>query len=51
MDYELEEASKKLQGDILEKALAKAELMIQEQISKEDQDRLIDEYLQKVEAQ
>ncbi len=51
MDYELEEASKKIQGDILEKALAKAELMIQEQISKEDQDRLIDEYLQKVEAQ
>jgi F-type H+-transporting ATPase subunit b len=51
MDYELKEASKKLQGDILEKALAKAELMIQEQISKEDQDRLIDEYLQKVEAQ
>lgn len=51
MDYEFKEASKKLQEDIFEKALAKAESIIKGQISNDDQDRLIDEYLQKVEAQ
>jgi F-type H+-transporting ATPase subunit b len=51
MDYEFKEASKKLQEDIFDKALAKAESIIKGQISNDDQDRLIDEYLQKVEAQ
>lgn len=51
MDHELKEATMKLQGDILEKALAKAELMIKDQISKDDHNRLIDDYLERVEAQ
>ncbi len=35
---------------ILEKALLKAEEIIQERITDEDQDRLVDEYLEKVVA-
>ncbi len=51
MDHELKEASKRLQVDIFEKALVKAESMIKDQISKDDNNRLIDEYLERVEAQ
>jgi len=50
MEFELKEASARLQAEILEKALTKAESMIQSKILPEDQDRLIDEYLIKVEA-
>jgi len=50
MEFELKDASAKLQSEILEKALAKAEAMIQNKILPEDQDRLIDEYLNKVES-
>jgi len=50
MEFELKEASAKLQAEILEKALTKAESMVRSKILPEDQDRLIDEYLIKVEA-
>jgi F-type H+-transporting ATPase subunit b len=50
MEFELKTASAQLQSEILEKALAKAEATIQNKILPEDQDRLIDEYLNKVEA-
>ncbi len=50
MEFEMKEASARLQAEILEKALTKAESMIQSKILPEDQDRLIDEYLIKVEA-
>ncbi len=50
MEFELKEASAALKVEILAKALAKAESMIQNKILPEDQGRLIDEYLKKVEA-
>ena len=40
----------KLQKDILGKALIKAEEIIQQRITAEDQERLVDEYLEKVVA-
>lgn len=45
-----ERAKTELQGAILEKAIEKAEAKIMENISAEDQDRLVDEYLEKVVA-
>ncbi len=45
-----ERARGELQGVILEKALEKAEAKIRENISAEDQDRLVDDYLEKVVA-
>ena len=51
MEYELKGASLKLQAEIFEKAMAKAESIIKNKISSQDQDRLIDDYLKKVEAQ
>jgi F-type H+-transporting ATPase subunit b len=48
--YEFEQARKNLREDILEKAIAKAERMIKDRISTEDQERLVDEYLDKVVA-
>ncbi|MEW5908700.1 MAG: hypothetical protein AB1659_02740, partial [Thermodesulfobacteriota bacterium] len=51
MEYELKEASTKIQVEIIEKALAKAESIIKGKISSKDQDRLIEDYLKKVEAQ
>ena len=48
--YEFEQAKMTLQAEIVEKALAKAEALIKEQISAKDQERLVDEYLQKVVA-
>ncbi len=50
MEFELKEASAALQSEILEQALAKAESMIQSKITAKDQERLLDEYLTKVEA-
>jgi F-type H+-transporting ATPase subunit b len=39
-----------LQAEVLEKSLAKAEEIIKARISADDQNRLVDEYLEKVEA-
>ncbi len=50
IEHEFKTAKVKLQADILEKALVKAEEIIQERITAEDQDRLVDEYLEKVVA-
>ena len=47
---EFEQAKLTLQAEIVEKALAKAETLIKDQISAKDQDRLVDEYLEKVVA-
>jgi len=48
IEYEFKQATLKLQEEILEKALAKAEGIIREKISSEDQNRLVDEYIEKV---
>lgn len=47
---EFKKAKSKLHEEILEKALVKAEDIIQNKITGEDQDRLVDEYLEKVVA-
>ena len=47
---EFNQAKHSLQAEIVEKALAKAEELIKDRISAEDQDRLVDEYLEKVVA-
>jgi F-type H+-transporting ATPase subunit b len=48
--YEFNQAKLQLQAEIFEKALAKAEALIKNKISDADQDRLVDEYLDKVVA-
>jgi F-type H+-transporting ATPase subunit b len=48
--HEFKQAKLELQAEIVEKALAKAESIIQKKISAEDQNRLVDDYLQKVVA-
>ena len=48
--HEFGQAKLYLQAEIVEKALAKAEKMIKDQIAAEDQSRLVDEYLEKVGA-
>jgi F-type H+-transporting ATPase subunit b len=48
--YEFNQAKQSLQAEIVEKALAKAEQLITDRISADDQDRLVDEYLEKVVA-
>jgi len=40
----------KLQQEALEKALAKAEEIIKNKVTSQDQERLVDEYLKKVVA-
>lgn len=50
IENEFESARRRLQEEIIEKAIAKAEEMVKEEISKEDQERLVDEYLEKVVA-
>lgn len=50
IEHEFKMAKIKLQEDILGKALEKAEEIIQQRITAEDQDRLVDEYLEKVVA-
>ncbi len=47
---EFNQAKHSLQAEIVEKALAKAESLIKDRISAEDQERLVDEYLEKVVA-
>jgi len=50
IDYEFSQAKLALQKDVMEKALVKAEEIIKARISGEDQERLVDEYLNKVEV-
>ena len=50
IEHEFKQAKLKLQEEIFETSLAKAEEIIKGKISGEDQDRLVDEYLRKVEA-
>jgi F-type H+-transporting ATPase subunit b len=50
IEQEFKTAKSRLQQDIAEKALAQAELLVKASISSEDQDRLVDEYLDKVVA-
>ncbi len=50
IDQEFAQAKRKLQEDILENALAKAEDILTGSISAMDQERLVDEYLEKVVA-
>jgi F-type H+-transporting ATPase subunit b len=50
IDHEFKQAKAQLQSEIIEQALEKAEKKIIEKISSDDQDRLVDEYLEKVVA-
>jgi F-type H+-transporting ATPase subunit b len=50
IEYEMKSARERLQADVVEKALQKAESRLKERMTVEDQDRLIDEYLAKVVA-
>lgn len=50
IEHEFKQAKNQLQAEVLEEALAKAEEIIKTKISSEDQDRLVDEYLEKVVA-
>ncbi|QTA93206.1 F0F1 ATP synthase subunit B family protein [Desulfonema magnum] len=50
IENEFERAKLQLQQDILEKALIKAEQVVKQRITDKDQERLVDEYLEKVVA-
>ena len=50
IENEFKQAKETLQAEIVEKALVKAEQAVKEQISADDQERLVDEYLAKVVA-
>jgi F-type H+-transporting ATPase subunit b len=50
IEHEFKQAKLTLQTEIVEKALAKAEQAIKNQVTDQDQDRLVDEYLDKVVA-
>jgi F-type H+-transporting ATPase subunit b len=50
IEHEFERAKRRLQADIIEKALEKAETAIKSGITAGDQDRLVNEYLKKVVA-
>lgn len=50
IDHEFEQAKLKLQKEIFETSLAKAEEIIKSKILDEDQDKIVDEYLKKVVA-
>jgi len=50
IEHEFKQAKLKIQEDIIEKALIQAEAMIKKQISAKDQDKLVDEYIEKVVA-
>lgn len=51
IENEFSQAKSRLQKEIIEKALVKAETMIREKITSDDQDRIVDDYLKKVVAQ
>jgi len=48
IDYEINQAKLRLQEEVLGKAIVKAEEIIKNEITIEDHDRLVDEYLKKV---
>lgn len=48
--HEFKQAKARLQEEVLEQALTKAEALIKEKIDADDQNRLVDEYLDKVVA-
>jgi F-type H+-transporting ATPase subunit b len=48
IEHEFKQAKQKLQQDVIEQALVKAEAIIKDKISATDQDKLVDEYLEKV---
>lgn len=50
IEHEFTQAKQKLQAEAIEEALAKAEALIKEKITADDQGKLIDEYLEKVVA-
>lgn len=50
IEHEFKQAKEKLQKEIVEKAMVKAEAMIKEKITAQDQEKLVDEYLAKVVA-
>jgi F-type H+-transporting ATPase subunit b len=50
IEHEFKQAKESIQAEIVEKALMKAEILIKEKVSDQDQERLVDEYLQKVVA-
>ena len=50
IEHEFKQAKIKLQQDILEKALVNAETLIKNNITTQDQDKFVDEYLEKVVA-
>ena len=50
IEHEFEQAKKNLQAEIVEKALERAEQIISEKITADDQNKLVDEYLVKVVA-
>ena len=50
IEHEFEQAKLELQKEIFEKSLAKAEEIIKNKITGEDQNRIVDEYLKKVVA-
>ncbi|MBI9087210.1 MAG: F0F1 ATP synthase subunit B [Desulfobacterales bacterium] len=50
IEHEFKQARQQLQDEVMEKALEKAESLIQAKISDDDQNRLVDEYLEKVVA-
>ncbi len=50
IEQEFKKARISLQEEVLEKALAEAEALIKNRISDDDQERLVDEYLEKVVA-
>jgi F-type H+-transporting ATPase subunit b len=51
IENEFATARASLQAEVMERALAEAETLIRNRITEEDQERLVDEYLQKVVAQ
>ena len=50
IEHEFKQAKTRLQEEVLEKAMLKAEEVIKAKITSDDQDRLVDEYLEKVVA-
>ena len=50
IEHEFNQAKKELQEEIIQKALVKAEEIIKAKITDDDQDQLVDEYLEKVVA-
>ena len=50
IEHEFQKARQELQAEIIEKALVKAEEIINSKITEDDQNRLVDEYLDKVVA-